>query len=207
MKRGNDITMKSFQRLTAFATALAFLAGTAAASAQSTLTLYQGAQIVGRMQQDVSTANAHVGDQFSMDVVPPYPSGDAAFQGAVIVGQITSVTRAGQGTKPALGVQFDYLRMPDGTTVNISGTLTQAQQNNQQKNGARVALATLGGMLLGNVIGKTVFHTGGGGIAGAAGGFLYGYNQKTNFTIPAGSNATVTLNQTVTIRRQSGQPF
>lgn len=188
--------------------ALVAFAGTSfIASAQEQLTLYQGAVINARMHKALNTASAHVGDTFVMDVVPPYPSGNPAYQGAVIGGEITSVTRAGQGRKPALGVQFDYLRLADGSTVDISASMTQDQRKTQTKNGAKVALETIGGMILGNVIGKTLFHTAGGGLVGAAGGLLYGLNSKANFTLPAGSNVQLTINQTVTIRRQSGQPY
>ena len=169
---------------------------------QSTLTLYQGAQINGRMRSAIDSGSAHVGDRFIMDVVPPYPSGNPAFQGAIIAGEITSVTHAGQGSKPSLGMQFDYLRLADGSTVDISATMTQDQRKQEQGNGAHTLLTTVGGMLLGNAIGKTIFHTGGGGVVGAAGGLLYGLNQKTNFSLPAGSDVQITLNQTVTIRRQ-----
>lgn len=195
--------MKFRNGLMAIATLAAFVGTTFAASAQSTLTLYQGAQINGRLQTDINTGSAHVGDRFVMDVVPPYPSGDPSFQGATVAGEVTSVTAAGQGAKPTLGLQFDYLRLADGSTVNISASMTQNQQKTEQANGAHVALATLGGMLLGNAIGKTIFHTGGGGIAGAAGGLLYGLNKKSNFDLAAGSNIQITLNSTVTLRRQT----
>ena len=184
--------------------AMVAFAGTAlVASAQETLTLYQGAQINGRLRADINTGSAHVGDRFVMDVVPPYPSGNPAFQGAIIAGEVTSVTRAGQGTKASLGVQFDYLQLADGSTVDISASMTQDQRSQERKSGLKTVLSTVGGMLLGNAIGKTIFHTGGGGVVGAAGGLLYGINQKTNFTLPSGSNVQITLNQTVTIRRQS----
>jgi hypothetical protein len=173
------------------------------ASAQQDLTLYQGAQLNCRMQTQLDTGTAHVGDRFIMDVVPPYPSGNPAFQGAIVSGEVTSVTRAGQGTKPALGVQFDYLRLADGSTVDISANMTSDQRKQEQGSGLHAALTTLGGMLLGNAIGKTVFHVSGGGAVGAVGGFLYGVNDKKNFTLPSGSDVQITLNQTVTIRRQS----
>jgi hypothetical protein len=190
-------------KMVALAALVAFAGTTLIASAQETLTLYQGAQINGRLRTAVNTGTAHVGDRFVMDVVPPYPSGNPAFQGAIIAGEVTSVTRAGQGTKPALGMQFDYLQLADGSTVDISATMTQDQRAQEQKSGLKTALTTLGGMLLGNAIGKTIFHTGGGGVVGAAGGLVYGINQKTNFSLPQGSNVQITLNQTVTIRRQS----
>ena len=181
----------------------AFIGTTLTAPAEEPLTLYQGAQIDARMRTTIDTGKAHVGDRFVMDVVPPYPSGNPAFQGGIIAGEVTSVTTAGQGRKPSLGVQFDYLRLADGSTVDISATMTDDQRKDEHKNGFKVALSTLGGMLLGNAIGKTVFHTGGGGAVGAAGGLLYGLNGKSNFQLPSGSNVLITLNQTVTIRRQA----
>ncbi|HTX56520.1 MAG TPA: hypothetical protein VMD47_05385 [Candidatus Acidoferrales bacterium] len=199
--------MKLGKCLPAVALLVAFAGTTLGASAQEQLTLYQGAQVNARMRTTIDTGKAHVGDRFVMDVVPPYPSGNPAFQGAIIAGEITSVTPAGQGRKPALGFQFDYLRLADGSTVDISATMTQAARQEEHKSGLKVALSTLGGMLLGNVIGKTLFHVSGGGLVGAAGGFLYGVNAKANFQVPAGSDVQITLNQTVTIRRQApGQP-
>jgi hypothetical protein len=187
----------------ALAATLAIASTTLTASAQAELTLYQGAQINGRLEQTLDTGSAHVGDRFVMDVVPPYPSGDPNYQGATVAGEITSVTPAGQGSKPAIGLQFDYMRLADGSTVNIEATMTADQPTKQRASGLHTALTTLGGMFLGNAIGQTIFHTGGGGVVGAAGGLLYGVNQKTNFTLGAGSNIQITLNQTVTIRRQS----
>ena len=195
--------MKFRNGLMTLAMLASFVGTTFAASAQSSLTLYQGAQINGRLRTDINTGNAHVGDRFVMDVVPPYPSGDPTYQGAIVAGEVTSVTSAGQGKKPALGLQFDYLRLADGSTVNISASMTQDQRKTEQANGGHVALTTLGGMLLGNALGKTIFHTGGGGIVGAAGGLLYGMNKKTNFDLAPGSNIQITLNSTVTIRRQT----
>jgi hypothetical protein len=185
--------------LTAFAMLAAFSASTLLASAQEQLTLYQGAQVNARMRTPIDTGKAHVGDRFVMDVVPPYPSGNPAFQGAIIAGELTNVTSAGQGRKPSLGLQFDYLRLADGSTVDISATMTDDQHKADKKNAVKVALTTVGGALLGNWI----FHGTGGAIVGGAGGLLYGLNGKANFSLPAGSNVQITLNQTVTIRRQA----
>ena len=197
--------MKISQSLAALALVLAFAGSTIGAQAQQQgdLTLFQGAQINARMRTTIDTSQAHVGDRFVMDVVPPYPSGNPVFQGAVIAGEITQVTSAGQGRKASLGLQFDYLRLADGSTVDISASMTDDARKAEHKSGLKVALTTLGGMLLGNAIGKTLFHIGGLGAVGAVGGLLYGLNSKANFQLESGSNVQITLNQTVTIRRQS----
>lgn len=188
--------------LTACALLVALAANTLLASAQEQLTLYQGAQLYARMRTPIDTGKAHVGDRFVMDVVPPYPSGNPAYQGAVIAGEVASVTSAGQGRKPSLALQFDYLRLADGSTVDISATMTDNQNKHDSKNPLKVAMYTVGGMLAGNAVGK-FFHLNGGGAVGAAGGLLYGLNGKANFTIPQGSDVVLSLNQTVTIRRQA----
>ncbi len=151
------------------------------------------------MRTPIDTGKAHVGDRFVMDVVPPYPSGNPAFQGAIIGGEVTSVTSAGQGRKPSLGLQFDYLRLADGSTVDVSATMTEDQRKADQKNSVKTIAATVGGALLG----AWIFHGAGGAIVGGAGGLLYGANGKANFAIPQGSNVQITLSQTVTIRRQA----
>ncbi len=185
--------------LTAFAMLAAFTASTLLASAEEQLTLYQGAQLYARMRTPIDTGKAHVGDRFVMDVVPPYPSGNPAFQGGIIAGEVTSVTSAGQGRKPSLGLQFNYLRLADGSNVDITATMTEDQRKTDKKNNVKTIAATVGGALLGSWI----FHGAGGAIVGGAGGLLYGSNGKANFEIPQGSNVLITLSQTVTIRRQA----
>ena len=136
--------------LTAFAMLAAFTASTLLASAEEQLTLYQGAQLYARMRTPIDTGKAHVGDRFVMDVVPPYPSGNPAFQGGIIAGEVTSVTSAGQGRKPSLGLQFNYLRLADGSTVDITATMTEDQRKTDKKNNVKTIAATLGGALLGS---------------------------------------------------------
>lgn len=192
-------------RLTALALAAAF-AGSAVAAVAATITLYQGATINARLNQTLSSGSANVGDTFTMSVVPPYPAGNPAFQGATLSGVVTKVQRAGQGRNPEIDMNIEYLRMPNGTVANIYGTVTGIQADKSTQGTAAKAVAgAIAGMLIGNAIGKTVFHASGGGAAGFIGGAMLGANNKTNFSIPAGANATVQLNQTVTIRHQSGQ--
>jgi hypothetical protein len=120
--------MKFRVGLMALAAVFAFAGSTLVAPAEDSLTLYQGAVLNARMNTTIDTSKAHVGDPFVMDIVPPYPSGNPAFQGGIISGEVTSVTSAGQGRKPSLGVQFDYLRLADGSTVNISASMAEGSR-------------------------------------------------------------------------------
>lgn len=194
--------MKRF-RMSAVVALAAFLASSLAAPAASNITMYSGAELHGRMRSSLDTGSAYVGQRFTMDVVPPYPSGNPAFAGAIMVGEVTHVVHAGQGTKPELSTQIDYIRFSDGTIADVAGGMTSSTHSNTLRNGGHVALTTIGGMIAGNVIGKTIFHTSGGGLVGAIGGFLVGYNKKSDYTIPAGSDVTLQITKTVVIRRQA----
>ncbi len=177
------------------------------ASAAESITLYNGSVINARLNQGLDSGSAHVGDVFTMAVVPPYPSGNPAFQGATISGVVTKVQPAGQGRNPEIVIVPEYLRLPGGSTANIYGNVTSVAANKSTAGTAgKAAIGALAGMLIGNAIGQTIFHTSGGGAVGLIGGAMLGANNKTNFSIPPGANATVQLSQTVTVRRQSSQP-
>ncbi|HUY11563.1 MAG TPA: hypothetical protein VMV73_04805 [Candidatus Dormibacteraeota bacterium] len=195
--------MKIYRAVLGLALAAAMVAP---ALAQQVISLDNGSTIYGRMQTSINTATANVGDGFTMAVIPPFPNQAGGLEGATIYGHVAAVTRAGRGSKAGVQLAFDRLQLSDGSVASISGSLSQAQEKKQSRNGATVALATLGGMLLGNMIGKTIFNTKLGGVMGAAGGFLYGYNSKSNFTIQSGAQVQMLLNQSVTIRRQSSAP-
>lgn len=192
------------RNIVAAATLVATFAGTAVAASAQQATLYAGAILYGQLNQSLSTGSAHVGDPFSLTVVPPYPNGDPGFQGAIISGVVTKVQRAGQGTNPEIVIVPQNIRMYDGTVVAIHGSVTSiGAQKSTSGTAAKAAVGALAGMLLGNAIGKTVFHTNAGGAIGLIGGAMIGANNKTDFDVPQGAGATVQLDQTVTLRRQS----
>jgi hypothetical protein len=191
---------------TSLAMVLAVALTTAFVGAQTYGIIPSGSQITAVMDTTLDSGTANIGDTFSMHVIAPYPNDDQRYDGAIITGHVIGVTRASRGKTPQLQLGIDSLALRDGTTVDLSAQVTGQQTNTQTKSGAKVALATLGGMLLGNVLGKTIFHTGGGGLIGAAGGFLYGLNDKTNITLPAGNQVTLTTTRDVNVRQQSRPP-
>jgi len=206
-QKGNTVHMKIRNGLVALAIAGAFIGATAFAAAQSSVTLYDGTVLNGRLNQELNTGSANVGDSFTMTVVPPYPSGNPVFQGATISGVVTKVQRAGQGRNPEIVIVPQFLRLADGTVANLHGSVTSVAANKSTAGTAgKAAVGALAGMLIGNAIGKTIFHSSGGGAVGLIGGAMLGANNKTNFSIPAGANATVQLSRTMTIRRQASHP-
>jgi len=193
--------MLTKNRVVACAALLALLPVAASAAV---LTIPAGTQINVTLDNTLNSGTAQVGDGFTAHVQAPLP--DPALSGAVISGQVVQVQRAGQGTKPAIGLQFNTIQLYDGTSAPIEGYLVSAQQRSQQKSGARVVATTLGGMLVGNAIGKTVFGSAStmGSWLGALSGFLIGQNYQANIQIPQYAPMVVQLNQNLSIRRQAG---
>ena len=175
---------------TALAAAFAaFLVASLAVGPAQAAPLPAGTTITGTLSTDLNTKDVNVGDGFSVAITPPYPNDDNSYAGAYVKGHVATVQRAGQGTKPQLQLAFDTIVFPNGLVAPVSGHVTKIDE----KKGSAVAQQAAGagvGMVLGNYLGKHL-GTNLGGLFGAAGGFLYGNNLKTNFTVPKGSTVSL----------------
>lgn len=172
----------------------------------ATTTLYKGDALTASMDTTLNTGQVQAGDRFTMHVIAPYPQDDIDLSNAVISGEVVKVVPAGQGKNPQLFLAFNQLTLQDGTSYPLNAQMTAADQKQDSRNGGHVALTTIGGMLAGNIIGKTIFHTNIGGAVGAAAGALTGYNKKSNFSIQQGAKVTLTLTRPLVVRRQAGNP-
>lgn len=80
------------------------------------------------MNQEISSKTARVGDRFTTTVVDPVYAGGGAEvipAGSIIHGRITEVKRAAsRGRAGTIGVAFYSLRLPNGVTRAINGSLT-----------------------------------------------------------------------------------
>jgi hypothetical protein len=177
--------------LTANALALAMLLVATVAQAAP----YSGMQVAGTITTSVNTANAYVGEPVTVTNVQ---SENGSIHGARMYGYVSSVVKAGQGRPAQVQMRFTRLVLSNGTSYAVNGVVTgmQAQTKN---NALKEAGGALAGMLIGNAIGKTIFHMSGGGFLGAAGGFLVAKNNRENMVVPAGSTVRVTIRS---VRRQ-----
>ncbi|HEY9179887.1 MAG TPA: hypothetical protein VIO32_04160 [Candidatus Baltobacteraceae bacterium] len=197
------MTLRS--RIPALAMILAFLVP-AAALAQ-TVTLSQGQQINVQMQDTIDSGSAYAGEHFTARVVAPYPNDDTTFADAIVHGTVIKVVPAGQGRNPELHFSWDSMTLQNGSSYPLNAELTTGGPQKQNRNGGHVALTTIGGMIAGNILGKTIFHTNAGGAVGAATGFLVGYNKKSNIIMKQGSNIQLTLTRPLMVRRQASRPY
>ncbi|GAC1441959.1 MAG: hypothetical protein NVS2B8_14500 [Vulcanimicrobiaceae bacterium] len=145
-----------------------------------------GTTITGKMQTQLDTAKAEIGQGFSMVVTRPYPNGDPGYAGAIIRGHVGDVQRAGQGRSAVVTLVFDSIVLPStGQSAKVTGHVVSVQQKHKTAIGQQAIGAGLGAMV-GNAIGGGI-----GAIAGAAGGFALGNNRKTNYVIPADAEMTI----------------
>lgn len=197
------MTLRS--RIPALAIVLAFLLP-AIASAQ-TVTLAQGQGINVQMQDTVDSGSAYAGEHFTARVVAPYPNDDTTFANAIVHGTVVKVVPAGQGRNPELHFSWDAVTLQNGTSYPLNAVMTNGGPKSQNRNGGHVALTTIGGMIAGNILGKTIFHTNAGGAVGAATGFLVGYNKKANVVMKQGTDFQLTLTRPLMVRRQASRPY
>jgi hypothetical protein len=155
-----------------------------------------GTELRGTMGSTVDTKSAYVGQDVIVNNVAN-PSG--SIQGATLRGTVSSVVRAGQGRAAQLQLHFNYLVLRNGRTYPVNGSVT-AVHAETKSNALKEAGGALAGMLVGNAIFKTLFSASGGGIVGAAGGYLIAKNNRQDMTVTAGSIVVVHLG---TVHRQS----
>jgi hypothetical protein len=197
------MTLRS--RIPALAMLAAFLMPIAALA--QTVTLSQGQTLNVQFASTLNSGNAYAGQHFTAKVVTPFPNDDPTFANAVVNGTVIKVVQAGQGRNPELHLSWDSITLQNGASYPLNAEMTSGGAKQQNRNGGHVALTTIGGMIAGNIIGKTIFHTNAGGAIGAAGGFLTGYNKKSNIQVSQGDQVQLTLTRPLMVRRQASRPY
>jgi LysM repeat protein len=198
--------------------ALIFIGGTAESFAQKNLyTVESGAVIRVRMNETLSSKNAKTGDTFTTGVTEPVYSNNGVVvipTGSTVVGRVDSAKPAKKGGDPGtIDVSFTEVRLPNGTTRIINGSLTSlntktAKSDNEgtasgddRKNDKIIFIGggAGGGAILGGIIG--------GGKGAIIGGILGGLGGLAGERLTKGEDATVTtgtefgvmLNKSVTL--------
>jgi len=85
-----------------------------------------GETLNARLETDLSTKTASVGDRFTMTVVSP-----GQFEGATIEGRIASVNRSGRITgRSDMSLNFDTIRLRNGSTYQFAGFVESVRAMN-----------------------------------------------------------------------------
>lgn len=124
-----------------------------------------------RMNQTLNSGTSRVGDRFQSTVLTPVYAGgvEVVPAGSIVEGRVTTVSPARtRGREGQIGMQFDSVVLPDGTTYQLDGALTELQdsragkvdaenevtgKSSDKRNVAYVGGGTAGGAVLGGAIG------------------------------------------------------
>jgi hypothetical protein len=169
-----------------------------------------------RLNQQLNSGTARVGDRFSANVTEPVYAGagvEVIPVGGKILGRVTVVNRA-QKRKPGnITVAFDSVQLPNGRTAVINGSLSALQADNVNadnegtvkgtSNKKRDAVFIGGGVATGAIIGAIA----GGGKGAAIGGILGGalgtgarvFEKEKEADVKSGTEFGVVLNRSVSL--------
>ncbi len=184
-----------------------------------TTRIERGTSIRVRMNGTISSKSARVGDRFTTTVTEPvYSNGGAVVipVGSTVTGRVDSVTRAKKGGDPGqIDVSFVSVKLPNGTTRSINGSLTDlssdkaksdnegAARGDDRKNDKIIFIGggAGGGAILGGLIGGGKGAAIGailGGLGGLAGERL---TRGEDAEVRSGTEFGVYLNQPVSLPR------
>lgn len=171
------------------------------------------------LDQELSSANAYVGQTFSATVASER-AGDSEFpQGTKIMGRVSQVQKKNGGEPGVLELQFTGARLPDNSNIRFNGSLISMDNDSVKTVGGRVvaqgdkgkndSLKVIGigagaGFVIGKLLKKNSTIT---ALLGAAGGYLFDKSKGdkgAEARLAAGSKFGVRLNSGVSYRDTTG---
>ncbi len=168
---------------------------------QALYTVQQGQRIRVRMNEEISSKTARVGDTFTTTVTEPVYSANGVVvipTGSTVVGRVTTVRQAKKGGDPgSIDVNFVEVKLPNGTRRTINGSLTDLSSDDAKSDNEGTASGDKmknrkiifigggagGGAILGGLIG--------GGRGALIGGILGGLGGLAGERLTKGEDAEV----------------
>jgi hypothetical protein len=169
-----------------------------------------------RMDTELNSRTARVGDRFSTKVTEPVYGGGGETVipvGSTVWGRVSSVRRAGRRTPGSISVSFNQVELPNGARHTVNGSLTSLQTDDVNSdnestvsgrgNRNRDAVFIGGGAATGAIIGAIA----GGGKGAAIGAILGGaagtgarvYEREQDAEVKSGTEFGVILNRAVSL--------
>lgn len=142
--------------------------------ASRTYTLPAGTTFTGSLQNELNSGKNHVGDPFSIRTVlaKTVDGATAVPAGSTIRGHLSYVDGAGRVAGGAkLTLRYDSIKLPDGTTYDISAEPLRLEGKGDAKESA---LEIGGGAVAGGILGGVLGHGSGDVAKGAAVGAVVG---------------------------------
>ena len=172
-----------------------------------------------RINQQLSSKTANVGDRFSTTVTEPIHVGgvEVVASGSKVWGRVTAVKRAGRRSPGSITVAFNSLVQPNGrsSVINASLTSLEADDVNADNEGSvkgtgqrkRDVVFIGGGAATGALIGAIAGGGKGAGIGAIIGGALGTgarvYEKEKDAEVKSGTEFGVILNRSVSLPASS----
>ncbi|HYP02412.1 MAG TPA: hypothetical protein VER76_19635 [Pyrinomonadaceae bacterium] len=168
-----------------------------------------------RMDNELSSRTARVGDRFSTTTVEPaYANGvEVIPAGSKVWGRVTTVKRAERRSPGTISVSFNTVEMPNGARHTINGSLSSLQADDVnadnestvegRSNQKRDIVFIGGGAATGAIIGAIAGGGKGAGIGAIIGGALGTggrlYEKEQQAVVKSGTEFGVNLNRSVSL--------
>ena len=172
--------------------------------------------IRARINESLNSGEARIGDRFTANVVEPVYAGNGVEVvpvGSRIGGRVTRVTRAGKRTPGNITVAFDSIRLPNGRTAVINGSLTTLQADdvnadnegsvkgtsNRKRDAVFIGGGAAGGAIIGGIAGGGKGALIGGILGGALGTGARVLEKEKEAEVKSGTEFGVILNRSVSL--------
>ena len=170
-----------------------------------------------RMDTELNSRDARIGDRFTTTVVEPVYGGSSGVEvmpvGSRIGGRVTQVNRAGKRTPGNITVAFDSIRLPNGRTAVINGSLTTLQADNvnsdnegtvkgtsnRKRDAVFIGGGVAGGAIIGGIAGGGKGALIGGILGGALGTGARVLEKEKEAEVKSGTEFGVILNRSVSL--------
>ncbi len=169
-----------------------------------------------RMNEQLSSSTARIGDRFSTTVEEPVYAGNGTEVipvGSKVWGRVSSMTRAQRRKPGQISVSFYSVELPNGVHYPINGSLTSLQadnvnsdnegtvrgRNNDKRNAVFIGGGAAGGALIGAIAGGGKGAAIGAILGGALGTGARVYEKEAEADVKSGTEFGVILNRSVVL--------
>src|SRR5258705_13543615 len=172
--------------------------------------------IRARINEELNSGEARIGDRFTANVVEPVYAGngiEVVPVGSRIGGRVTQVNRAKKRSPGNITVAFDSIRLPNGRTAVINGSLTTLQADdvnadnegtvkgtsNRKRDAVFIGGGAAGGAIIGGISGGGTGALIGGVFRGALGTGARVLEKEKEAEVKSGTEFGVILNRSVSL--------
>jgi hypothetical protein len=169
-----------------------------------------------RMNEQLSSRTARIGDRFSTTVEEPVYAGggtEVIPVGSKVWGRVSSVSRAQRRKPGQITVSFNQVELPNGARYAINGSLTSLQaddvnsdnegtvqgRGNDKRNAVFIGGGAAGGAIIGAIAGGGKGAAIGAILGGALGTGARVYEKEEEAEVKSGTDFGVILNRSVSL--------